>query len=83
MQSIKPEIVVIGVRISCETLDMKLLRISSSAASDFAMLLKARASSVTSSLPTTGTRTLKLPSAKLFAARLISFRGLVTRSVMK
>lgn len=76
----KPDIVVIGVLRSCDTLARKVRRISSRFASDAAMLLNPVASSATSSRPLTGTRTSNLPEAKLFAARDISLRGVIILS---
>lgn len=55
MASIKPEILVIGVRSSCEIFPINVLRVFSIFSNEMAMLLKASASSETSSLLLTGT----------------------------
>ena len=66
--STKPEMVVMGVLRSWETLAMKEARICSFLSSESAMLLKAMASSAISSSPTTRTRTSKCPCPKRRAA---------------
>jgi len=67
----KPAMVVIGVLSSWDTLATKLRRIPSTDERETAMLLSAAASSATSSLPSTGTRTLKSPSPKARVAAAI------------
>ena len=83
MPSTKPEIVVIGVRRSCDTLAIKVFRFSSWVARLVAMLLKARDSSVISSCPSTLTRTVKRPWAYSFAASPICLIGSVIRREIK
>ena len=73
--SIKPAMVVIGVRRSCDTLARKVFRIFSRLARDSAIWLKAVASSETSSLPYTGTRAERSPFAKLLVAAVMLRRG--------
>ena len=79
MPSINPAMVVMGVFSSWDTLAIKLLRIPSELVSEFAMLLKDRASCPSSSVLVTGTRTEKSPAPKLRAAADICRRGFTSR----
>ena len=62
---------------------MKLRLVWSCAARLEAIVLKAIASLLTSSYPSTGTRTAKSPLEKLWVASAISRRGRTSRSVTK
>ena len=77
--SMNPAMVVMGVFSSWETLAIKLRRIPSEFVSEFAMLLKERASCPNSSVLVTGTRTEKSPAPKDRAAADICRRGRTIR----
>ena len=83
MPSMKPLMLVMGVRSSWAMLPMKLAREESMVSRLRAMLLKVTASWATSSLPSTGTRTLKSPLPNLRAASLMRRSGVVSRLVTK
>ena len=83
MPSMKPLMLVMGVRSSWAMLPMKLARLESMVSRLRAMLLKVTASWATSSSPSTGTRTLKSPLPNLRAASLMRRRGVVSRVVKK
>ncbi len=76
----KPEIVVIGVFSSWDTLAIKFRRSSSAFSRESAMALKERVSSpISSSRPSSSTRIEKSPRANRWAAKAISFMGFACR----